>query len=177
MSEDTIPNELETLKERATLMGIEFHPSIGLEKLKTKVNAVINGEPKEQEDQPVNLRATKLAAVAEARAEAGKLIRVNVVCMNPAKKEWPGEIFSVGNTNIGTFKKFVQFNTTEGYHIPKIIYELMRTKKFQIFKTERTVNGVAKRVGHLASEFAIEVLDQLTKEELADLAKAQAARG
>jgi hypothetical protein len=164
------PNELDTLKERATTMGIKFHPSISIDKLRDKVNVAL--QPTE-EVAPIS----KKAAVIKARNEASAQIRVNVVCMNPAKKEWQGEIFITGNTRIGTFKKYVLFDTTDGYHVPKIIYDLLKAKKFQMFKTETTRNGVAKRVGILANEFAIETLPQLTETELADLAKQQAARG
>jgi hypothetical protein len=35
------PSELDLLKQRANLMGISFHPNIGLPKLKAKVNAAL----------------------------------------------------------------------------------------------------------------------------------------
>lgn len=168
---DDAPTELDTLKECATTMGIKFHPSISLEKLRDKVNEVLTPTVTEP------AASTKTTKIAEARKAATALVRVNVVCMNPAKKEWPGEIFITGNSQIGTIKKFVQFDTTDGYHIPKIIFDMIKSKKFQMFKTEVTKNGVAKRVGMLANEFAIEELPPLTEAELADLAKQQAARG
>jgi hypothetical protein len=39
------PNELDLLKQRADTMGIAYHPSIGLDKLKAKVQAKLDGEP------------------------------------------------------------------------------------------------------------------------------------
>jgi len=164
------PSELDTLKERAKTMGIKFHPSISLSTLRDKVNESLTPVVKETTVAPKS-------DTAKARLSASALVRVNVVCMNPAKKEWPGEIFITGNSQIGTFKKYVHFDTTDGYHVPKIIFDMIKAKKFQMFKTEITKNGVSKRVGMLANEFAIEELPQLTKAELADLAKQQAARG
>ena len=35
---DEMEDELTLLKERADMMGVKYHPSIGLEKLKEKVN-------------------------------------------------------------------------------------------------------------------------------------------
>ena len=43
-------NELTLLKERADMMGIPYHPSIGLEKLKEKVDTVL--KPAEDETEP-----------------------------------------------------------------------------------------------------------------------------
>ena len=40
-------DELSVLKARADLLGISYHPSIGVEKLRDKLNSVIEGETKE----------------------------------------------------------------------------------------------------------------------------------
>ncbi|OZB40377.1 MAG: hypothetical protein B7X50_08585 [Alishewanella sp. 34-51-39] len=46
-------SELDVLKARATQLGIQFHPSIGLEKLRDKVNAKLNDEAEPEEgDEP-----------------------------------------------------------------------------------------------------------------------------
>ena len=39
-----VPDELTTLKARADLMGVTYHPNIGLEKLRAKVNATVEPE-------------------------------------------------------------------------------------------------------------------------------------
>lgn len=108
------------------------------------------------------------------KAEVGKLIRCRIQCLNPAKKEWPGEIFSVGSAKLGTFKKYVPFNSPEPYHIPKIIYDMLLEKKCTVFYTETDNRGNKTRKGRLVNEFAIEVLPPLTREELSDLARRQA---
>lgn len=171
--------ELESLKERADLMGLSYHPSIGVDKLRDKVNAKINGEETTEEsvEVPLSKRQQEQAEILEAKKVAGQLVRINAVCLNPVKKDWGGEIFTTGNSKIGTFRKFVQFNTDEGYHVPRIIFELLKEKKFQTFVTRKTANGVKVREGKLVPEFNVVELPALTSEELADLAKAQAARG
>ena len=108
------------------------------------------------------------------RNNANELVRINVTCMNPAKKEWAGEIFTVGNNAVGTIKKFVPFNTEDGWHVPRMILQVMQARQCQIFYTEKQKNGVKVRKGKLIKEFGIEILPPLTEEELEELARRQA---
>ena len=94
--------------------------------------------------------------------------------MNPAKAEWDGEIFVAGNSLIGSIKKFVPFNADDGWHVPNIILQMLRERQCQIFVTEKDSRGNKIRKGKLIREFAIEVLEPLTEEELHDLAQRQA---
>jgi hypothetical protein len=93
--------------------------------------------------------------------------------MNPAKKEWPGEFASVGSARLGTWKKFIPFNTQEPYHIPKIIFDMLSEKKCTIWHTEKDGRGSSVRKGRLVNEYALEVLDPLTPDELSELARRQ----
>jgi len=104
----------------------------------------------------------------------GALRRVRIQCMNPAKREWPGEIISVGSAKHGTFKKFIPFNG-EPYHVPQIIYDVLKERQCTLFKTERNADGRGgtRRVGYQAPEFAIQDLPPLTKEELEHLREKQ----
>ena len=112
---------------------------------------------------------------ARLRNEALKLVRVNVMCMNPSKKEWDGEIISVSNRFIGTVKKFVKFNTEDGYHIPQAILNVLEARQFQTFVTKTNDKGMKYREGKLVPEFNIQKLPALTQEELDELARKQAA--
>lgn len=107
------------------------------------------------------------------RKECNRLIRCRIQNMNPAKKEWPGEIISVGSAKLGTWKKYVPFNSAEPYHIPKIIFDELVQKKCTIFHTEKDERGNNVRKGRLVNEYALEVLPNLTKEELSDLGRQQ----
>ena len=164
-------DELTILKARADQLGISYHPSIGLEKLREKVNARLAPSEPEAEASSENQERQRLVM------EASKLVRIRVTCMNPQKKEWDGEIFTVGNSAVGTFKKFVPFNADDGWHVPHIIFEALQARECQIFVTVTDSRGNAVRKGKLIKEFAIEVLPPLTKEELADLAVRQAMSG
>lgn len=192
MSEDTLmneSNELEALKARADKIGLTYHPSIGAEKLRERINQFMEEQDtKEAQDAPTEStpKATKSAAKKAAavrrndKDRAMELVRIRVTCMNPAKKDWDGEIFTAGNSKVGSVTKYVPFNATDGWHVPRIIYNMMKNRKCQVFQSKRIMrSGVSHEVkqGKLIREFAIEVLPQLTQKELDDLAKVQAMRG
>lgn len=173
-------SELDSLKARADLLGIKYHPSIGLDSLRAKVTAKLNDEPDPETAAPV---LTKAPAVVEEtenqrrqrlKKEANKLVRVNIQCRNPAKKEWDGEIITVGNSIVGTFRKYVPFDTTEGYHIPQIILNVLKERECQTFRNAKTKLGVTVRESKLIKEFSIDYLDPLTPAELEELARRQA---
>lgn len=175
-----VVDEITVLKERATQLGIKFHPSIGLASLREKVNAKIEGtnlpEDGETADEtPVVKKETENERRTRLYNEAARLVRIRVTCMNPAKREWEGELFTVGNSTVGTFKKFVPFNAEDGWHVPHMMYEMIKARECQVFYTEKTKNGVSVRRGKLIKEFAVELLDQLTPAELQELALRQAA--
>lgn len=173
MSEIT-QDELATLKSRADLMGIQYHPSIGLDKLREKINATLNGKPQEAEKFGMGAVETEAQMLQRMRDEQLSLVRIRITCMNPSKADWQGELFTVGNSLIGVVTKFVPFNADDGWHVPKILLDFMQERQCQVFVTGKTKNGVSIRQGKLIKEFAIEILPPLTKEELQELAQRQA---
>lgn len=174
-------DELAALKSRADMMGISYHPSIGLEKLREKVNNAIEGKAEEAEKAPAVVAEptdeTEGQRLARLKREASKLVRIRVTCMNPAKKEWEGEIFSIGNAVVGSFTKYVPFNAEEGWHVPQMMYQMIRDRQCQVFYTVSDSRGNKTRRGKLIKEFSVEVLPPLTQEELHDLAQRQAMAG
>lgn len=170
---EPIQDELESLKSRADMMGLKYHPSISLAKLREKVNASVAGEPEAVEhigdavETPTQRRNRKYK-------EANELVRIHVTCMNPAKKEWEGELFTAGNSLIGTFTKFVPFDVEDGWHVPRAIYNMMVDRQCQVFTSKKDARGNTVRQGKLIKEFNIRVMDALTPEELQDLAQRQA---
>jgi len=117
---------------------------------------------------------SKAAKLARLRKEASRLIRIRISCMNPNKKEWEGEVFTVSNSAVGTHKKFVPFNNEDGWHVPNIIYKHLLERECQIFQTVKGPRGNKIRKGKLIKEFAIEVLTPLTPVEIQELATQQA---
>jgi hypothetical protein len=174
-----VVDELVVLKERATKMNIKFHPSIGLDSLRSKVNKAVEGE-KEVDEEPVTYKVAKSEQESKRerqdrlRKDAARLIRINVTCMNPNKKDHEGEILTVSNSVVGTHKKYVPFNTVEGWHVPNIIFKTLLERKCQVFQTVKGPRGEKVRRGKLIKEFSIDVLDPLTKADIEELGRKQA---
>jgi hypothetical protein len=182
-------SELEVLKARATMMGLDVHHKVGVEKLRKQIENALNNKTAsdtdmttEDTDAPIvdflSQAEFNALALRKRRKNAGSLVRVRIVCMNPNKKDWEGEIFSVGSAKLGTFKKFVPFNGSEdGYHIPQIMLDMIKERKCAVFHTVRGPKGNKIRKAKLVPEFSIEVLPPLSKDELKELAKHQAMTG
>ncbi len=173
--EEVLETELDSLKARATQMGIKFHPSSGVDSLKAKINEALAEEVPEPEveAEPVVGVSSERAKRAVLKKEQLKLRRVNVTCMNPAKSEYNGVIITVGNNLVGTVKRYVPFNVE--WHVEDILYQNMKQAKYQHFYSERdpdTKRNVRKT--KLAQCYNIMDLAPLTEKELADLSQRQA---
>lgn len=173
-----VQDEMEALKTRADLLGVKYHPSISLDKLREKVAAKVSDVPETEVVAVPVVEAEETVTQRRGRKkrEANELIRIRVTCMNPAKAEWDGEIFTAGNSVVGSFSKFIPFNgADDGWHVPRIIYNQLVQRQCQVFTTVRDARGNSSRKGKLIKEFAIEVMPELTLEELKELAARQAA--
>lgn len=177
-------DEMTILKQRATLMGIKFSNNIGLEALRKKVADAQEGIT-EQEQPEVNPLATttvqedKLSMAQRIRLENTRLVRVRIQNLDPKKKDLPGEILTVANDYMGTVRKYVPYGeaTDNGYHIPYCLYKLLKNRKFLNVSVKKGRNGKERVEQQWVREFAIEILPQLTEEELKQLGQAQLAAG
>ena len=162
-----LEQELEMLKTRASLLGVKYHPSISVDKLREKIDALDSTQ-----DVVIKVPSEEDKRVALIR-EANKLVRVRITCMNPAKKEWEGEIITVSNSVIGTIRKYIPFNADDGWHVPQAILNMLNERMCQVFNSVPDGKGNMVRKGKLVKEFSIEVLPDLTPSELHDLAQRQ----
>lgn len=178
-------DEMTILKQRATMMGIKFSNNIGLEALRKKVADAQEGIT-EQEQPEVNPLATtstvqedKLSMAQRIRLENTRLVRVRIQNLDPKKKDLPGEILTVANDYMGTVRKYVPYGETtdNGYHIPYCLYKLLKNRKFLHVSVKKGRNGKERVEQQWVREFAIEILPQLTEEELKQLGQAQLAAG
>lgn len=117
---------------------------------------------------PMSIKEFRKTEEGQRVKGIGALKRCLIQCMNPAKREWPGETISVGSAKHGTFKKFIPFNG-EPYHVPKIIYDHLKERQCTVYRTEKDHRGNDRRVGHLINEFNIADLPDLTPVELEEL--------
>lgn len=177
-------SELDLLKQQARMMGIEFSNNIGVETLRKKIEertaedaaSSTVQEPEPQPEQPVRKKSLR----DEIYEREMKLVRVRITNMDPMKAKRPGDYFTIANKYLGTVRKFIPYGeqTDNGFHIPHCLYQMLKDRKFaqvQIRKNPDT--GHESVVTRMVREFAIEVLDPLTPEEIKRLAQAQLASG
>lgn len=184
-------NELDILKQKADLMGISYKSNIGIEALRNKVNAKLAGtEDRTDENGNEIPDAAEVPAPKKLSKEEQEqairddmytnqmaLVRVRISCLNPAKAQIKGEIITVANRYLGTVRKFVPFGevTDNGYHIPRVLLNELKSRKFNSVSTKKGPNGQLLPVQRLVPEFAIEELEPLSMAELDKLAAAQLA--
>jgi hypothetical protein len=192
--ENEATDELTLLKKRATTMGIPFKANIGIDTLKNKINAKLTGDTgsnedenadEDEDDEPVAVarparKKTKAEIEQETRDRLQKekmvLVRCRIYNLNPSKRDLQGEIITVANKYLGTVRKFIPFGeqTDNGYHIPKVIYDDLKGRKYQHVKTKK-VQGQIQVETRMVPEYNIELMEPLSKEELAELALKQSA--
>ena len=185
---DNLPDELTMLKQRASMMGIQFSNNIGLETLRKKIEDKMEGRADSDAAPQINPLAGETTAQPVKRKtlrqklydEQMKLVRIRVTNLDPKKKDLPGEVITVANEHLGTVRKFVPFGevTDDGYHVPYCIYRFMEKRKFLNIRIVKDLRTGAERVeSNWVKEFALEVLPQLTPQQIANLRTAQIAAG
>lgn len=187
-------DELSMLKDRARLMGIPFGGNIGVDALKKKINDRLNGVPSDEKPQEGPAQAVAGSSLAQPpvvktraqieqelrdsqQAEHLALVRCRIYNLNPAKADLPGEIITVANRYVGTVRKFIPFGeaTDNGYHIPRILFEDLKSRQFQHIQTKRNSKGQIEIKTRLVPEYNLVELPPLTQAELHELALRQAA--
>lgn len=173
-------DELTVLKQRADKMGIKYSNNISAETLRNRINDHLEGKTSASEEptkamtkrQDINARRTAMIL------EKTKLVRVRVTNNDQRQKGIPGEFFTVGNGLIGTYTKYIPYGngTEDGYHIPQIMVDFLKDKKYLHMSTVRDRNTGKERVKRsLRPKFTIEILPPLTEKELKELAQRQIA--
>jgi len=124
---------------------------------------------------PPHLRTRIIRAVQRHRGL--KLIRCQIYNNNPAKNDLKGEILTISNKYIGVVRKFIPFgeDTEKGYHVPQILYDMLKRRKYQRVTTVKNPDGTERVVQSMTPEYTINVLPPLTQAELNELAIRQAA--
>ena len=132
-------NELDVLKQRARMMGVEFSNNIGVETLRERIRAKAEEQsnataaPAPALFDPALIPAATQQASFQANTGGGpalgiepkpakpltlrqylqrehmKLIRVRITNLDPKKKNLPGEVFTVANEFLGTVRKYIPY--------------------------------------------------------------------
>lgn len=175
----TPPTRLEQLKAKAKQIGLVHGANIGEETLSKKIeefmssgtNPLVENAP----DAPSSVKSDAELR-AEARKKANKLHRVNVIPMGPLAQQLEGEIYAAGNSYIGTIKKFIPYNTENGFHVPEIILDVIRERKYIHHYTVKDAQGNEVNKHKMLPAFNIVTLEPLTDAQLKELGKQQRAR-
>ena len=132
-------NELDVLKQRARMMGVEFSNNIGVETLRDRIRAKVEEQsnataaPAPALFDPAPIPAATQQASFQADTSGGpalgsepkpakpltlrqylqreqmKLVRVRITNLDPKKKNLPGEVFTVANEFLGTVRKYIPY--------------------------------------------------------------------
>lgn len=183
MTEQANPElELTLLRQRADTMGVKYHPNAKLETLRQKVQDHLDGldaksADTDSTDEPAEPKAETEQQIRDrVRAEALRLVRCRIYNLNPEKRDLRGEIITVANKYIGSVSKLIPFGeaTDGGYHIPNVLYQNLLGRRFQSVTT-KMVKGQIEVVRRMVPEYNVELLPQLTQDELEELALQQNA--
>lgn len=175
-----VVDQLALLKTKADTLGVTYSPNIGIDALREKINAKMNGEPEKKEVTSASTEVAREKTPMEIRQElfldATRLVRVRITNMNPAKADLPGEIFTVSNRYVGEIKRYIPYGEqVDGWHVENMLLDMLKEKQFQQIRTKKGANGQILPDTKWVREFAIEELPALTPEELKVLANKQAA--
>lgn len=110
----------------------------------------------------------------ERNKDAMRLVRCKITCNNKNKDKYTGEIFCVRNKNIEV-KKFIPFNIIT--HVPVILLNMIKEKKYQKFKEEKLPNGIKTVKPYLIDEYNVIELSPITSEEFNAIKQKQLAEG
>lgn len=194
------PTELESLIERAELLGLKYDKRWGVEKMRELVNAAVNAEANQLPDLKTVAEAavntntevsTELLSQAVAaqpakpkeetlsekryrlRQEANKLVRVHIMNMNPARKEWESDTYTVGNAYIGTITRTIPFNVD--WHVEQALLNVLQERECTVFSQKKNPNtGAMETKMRKIKELHIAILPPLTEAEIKALAQRQA---
>ena len=179
------------IKQELADNGVTLHHKTGTKKLASTLADVRTKEYKEDPKKSDLTGPSEAARAAKAKhmyaidnltptQQAMKLVRIIVTPNDPNMVNYPGLIFTVGMSGINNgrmIKKFVPFSNEEGWHVPTIILRQIESAEMQKFKTITRPNGEKVLEPYLTKKFNVQILPDLTKEELKRLADQQAAAG
>lgn len=172
--ENLIQEELTNLKQMADTLGINYGKNIGIEALKQKIQEKRNSLEKAYIRKDINEIRKK------AKKEALKLIRCRITNLNPDKRVLHGEVWTIANTYIGKVSKYVPYDEAgQAYHLPKCLFDFLKTVQYTEVREVLSGNSKNKKVYKMkkSPEFSLEILPQLTPQELKDLAIEQDKKG
>lgn len=167
MSEEITQEQLDGLRDLAeNLTG----KKLGNVKDPSKLQSMIDTARLEAEEAEKNKpQSTGLKGKAERRVEARKkatkLVRCNVTAMAPFEKQLQGTFFDVGNSVVGSIRRYIPFDVD--WHCEEMLLNHIKERKYRTkheWKDPTTRKTMYENRFHKA--FGVVVIDDLSPEEL-----------
>ena len=169
---------LDDLKNRAKAMGMSYHPAIKIKALREKMAEFIEQQEKINNETAIaaanreDSKAEKDKAMRQKAREDGEaLVRIRITCTDPLKRAYTAELFQASNSVIGTKRVCIPYGKI--WHVPKIIYHMIKNKQYLSFR-ESTVNGRPTKVKVMLPAYVVEDFPPMTTEEMKELEQRQA---
>ena len=190
--------KLQHVRAQAEMLGVKHHHRAGIAKIQQLIDdhliaqnselippvpaaeASIRTEPVVKGYEkivPMSEAEYKKEVQREARTKIGSLLRVRITCLDPHKKNWPGELISVGSAKFGTFKRYIPFDMEEAWHIPKIIYDVLNERMCSVPIKKKDDRGHKTTAYKQIKAYSISIEEPMTPEEIKELARQQALAG
>lgn len=165
-----VQSEAASLREIAKNMNLKVGNTQDVDKLRSMIEA-----KKEPVQGVLSQGALKHKQKQDQYKQHMKLVRIRLTPMSVFERQLPSVTLDVGNSVVGNVHRTIQFN--EPWHVEAILLNVLREKKFRAKKESvdpTTRRKIYSNVFH--SSYGIELLPDLTMEELNKLAADQSAK-
>lgn len=161
------------LIERATLLGVPFHPNAKNETIAAKIRAKLEEKVEDAEMAVIDAKAEmKVVTPVPEREAPGKkihpalaLTRCIITCNDPQKADQSGDVISVSNGEIGDMRFYFHFN--KPWHVPKIILDTIRESKLFLHSSRKDGKEVITREVPRYNIQELPPLDEKARERIA----------
>ena len=167
----TIEFDLETIRAKATELGVKWHPAQKAETIQYNIDQFLEANAPTIIQPPVK-DETPAEAMKRQLQEATALIPITVTSMDPADANLNAVIISVGNRRLGQISKAIPFGYK--WYMPRILVEEMENQMFCRTSMVPVPGGLERANTQWMKKYAIQYHAMPTPKELEELAKAQA---
>lgn len=159
---------LDELKKQADELGINYKENISENTLRKRIALHIKDTYEAEIKHEENEKLDKL------QKDNMKLIHIILTPNDPTKQSLAGEVFSVGNSVLGTVTRYIPFG--ENWLIEELLYKTIKEKEYQLLTSKPDSKGNISTVSKMTPAYSIQVLPLPTPDEINDLARIQQAR-
>lgn len=161
--------ELETVRAKATELGIDYHPAMKAETIQKLIDAKASSD--DEKSAKAEEKAAAEAEEDQRLKECLALIPVTITSMDPADSAVTAVTISVGNRKLGQITKVIPFGYK--WYMPKILVDHMRSQQFCRSSMIPVPGGQERLQTQWIQKYAIQEHPIPSPQELADLAKLQ----